>query len=75
MIVTVMMMLLALIGADFRRKEAPLSTPVVPKKKCLGYTIIEFGKAVDCNGDTIRLIKVRGGQELARALQAESVAP
>ena len=35
------------------------------KKKCFGYTIIEAGKGVDCNGDTIRLEKNFGYFELA----------
>jgi|GEM_PF-3064401 len=29
---------------------------------CRGYTILEFGKGINCNGDTIRLEKVFGGQ-------------
>ena len=72
MVFTVIALLMVLIGADFRREVAPEPTPVVLKKKCLGYTIIEFGKGIDCHGDTVKLVKVQGGQELARVLQRES---
>jgi hypothetical protein len=56
--------LVALIGADINRSDAP---PIVriPKKPCYGYTIIEFGKGIDCHGDTVKLVKVNGGQQLA----------
>jgi hypothetical protein len=69
---TVIALVPVLIGADFRGEVSVAAPTVVVKKKCLGYTIIEFGKGIDCNGDTIKLAKVRGGQELARALQQES---
>lgn len=61
-----LVMLLVLIGADIRRKDSP-TTQMVPQKKsrCYGYTIIEFGKGIDCNGDTVKLVKVNGGQRLA----------
>ena len=45
------------IGADQRETQisaAPL------KRACKGYTVIEASKGVDCNGDTIRLVKVSG---------------
>ena len=45
------------IGADQRESQisaAPL------KKACKGYTVIEASKGVDCNGDTIKLVKVSG---------------
>jgi hypothetical protein len=56
--------LVALIGADIDRSNTP---PIVsiPKKPCYGYTIIEFGKGIDCHGDTVKLEKVNGGQQLA----------
>lgn len=57
--------LVILLGADIRRqKEA--SALVVEDGPCYGYTIVEFGKGIDCNGDTVALVKVKGGQELAR---------
>jgi hypothetical protein len=35
------------------------------KPKCVGYTVLEVGKAIDCNGDTIRLTKRNGFYQLA----------
>lgn len=56
--------LIILLGADIRRnKEAKVRE--AGKVHCRGYTIIEFGKGIDCNGDTVKLVKVNGGQELA----------
>ncbi|MBT1701925.1 hypothetical protein [Chryseosolibacter indicus] len=58
-----------LIGADIPKNESAqnASNASVVKKKCVGYTIIEFGKGVDCNGDTVKLVKVNnGGQVLAQ---------
>ena len=58
--------LVVLLGADIRRdKEAAITAPE-EKLPCYGYTIIEFGKGIDCHGDTVKLVKVKGGgQELA----------
>ncbi len=53
-----------LIGADIRRNEPSTTIKNEPKKPCYGYTIIEFGKGVNCKGDTILLEKVNGGQRL-----------
>ena len=39
-----------------------------PKKKyspSCGYTIIEFGLGIDCNGDTVKIIKKNGAQVLS----------
>jgi hypothetical protein len=58
----------AMIGADFRR-EGPVTTPPLvakDKKPCYGYVIIEFGKGINCDGDTVKLVKVNGGQELEK---------
>lgn len=30
------------------------------KRDCTGYTIIEYGKAIDCHGDTIALVYTNG---------------
>ena len=57
--------LLTLIGADIRRNDSSNSNGPIPKKKCLGYTIIEYGKGIDCNGDTVKLVKKNGIQVLA----------
>jgi hypothetical protein len=61
--------LIILIGADIRRNDSSTQVSSSPKKKkCLGYTIIEFGKGIDCNGDTVKLVKVNGVQVLAESL-------
>jgi hypothetical protein len=60
--------LVILIGADIRRNDSSTQVTSAPKKKCLGYTIIEFGKGIDCNGDTVKLVKVNGVQVLAESL-------
>jgi hypothetical protein len=64
---SIVLMLIILLGADIRRKkEVALETPP-EKKPCYGYTIIEFGKGLNCQGDTVALVKVEGGgQQLAR---------
>lgn len=50
--------ILGVMGADFR------TAPVKEKKKaCLGYTIIEFNKGIDCHGDTIQLVRRNGFAE------------
>ena len=63
-----------LIGADIRRKKEATTALAVEKKPCFGYTIIEFGKGIDCDGDTVKLTKVKGGgQELARMTEIANV--
>lgn len=64
---SIVLMLVVLVGADIRReKEASLEAEV-EKKPCYGYTIIEFGKGINCNGDTVKLEKTKwGGQVMAR---------
>lgn len=57
--------IVGLTGAKHNASPHTLAAFDAPQKKpCYGYTIIEFGKGVDCNGDTIRLVKVPGGQAL-----------
>jgi hypothetical protein len=68
---TVMIMLVVLIGADIRRTDssnAPTQKAAVPKKKCYGYTIIEYGKGINCHGDTINLVRVDGIQRMEKEL-------
>jgi hypothetical protein len=62
-----MALVLLLVGADVRRNDSSnLAAPTaVKKKRCIGYTIIEFGKGIDCNGDTVALKRVNGVQVLA----------
>ena len=60
-------MLVVLLGADIRRKKEAASALAVENKPCFGYTIIEFGKGINCDGETVQLSMVKGGgQELAR---------
>ena len=63
---SIVLMLVVLLGADIRRQKESELAPVPVEKPCYGYTIIEFGKGINCNGDTVKLVKVKGGQELAR---------
>jgi preprotein translocase subunit SecD len=66
---SIIALVVILIGADIRRDQSSnLNSAVVAKKKCVGYTIIEFGKGIDCNGDTVKLIKVDGGQALEKVM-------
>lgn len=65
----IVLMLVALLGADIHgKKEGSLMT-VVEKKPCYGYTIIEFGKGIDCDGDTVKLVKVKGGGQALAPIQ------
>ena len=68
---SIVLTLVVLLGADIRRKkETP--APIVAKVSCKGYTIIEFGKGINCDGDTVKLLKVKGGgQELDRMSMRE----
>jgi hypothetical protein len=63
---------LLMIGADFRSPQP--SVVVIQKKYCSGYSIIEAGLGVDCNGDTVRLIKKFGYYELASRYEKNEVA-
>jgi hypothetical protein len=44
-------------------------TPTVPmdepRKTCRGYEVIEANKGIDCNGDTIQLVRRNGFYEIA----------
>lgn len=66
LVLSIVLTLVVLLGADIRRQKETSLIPQVDKKPCYGYTIIEFGKGINCDGDTVRLVKVKGGQELAR---------
>ncbi len=37
----------------------------IRKPRCVGYTVIEVDKAINCKGDTIRLQKQNGFYQLA----------
>ncbi|HMG90983.1 MAG TPA: hypothetical protein VK589_13045 [Chryseolinea sp.] len=51
------------IGADDREAQVPAK---ILKRACTGYTVIEASKGVDCNGDTIKLVKVSGFYQRVR---------
>ncbi len=57
--------ILLMVGADFM-PSGPAETSI-SKKHCIGYIVIEAGKAVDCNGDTLKLVNQGGyyGREIA----------
>jgi hypothetical protein len=62
---TVLIILVVMISADIDRStDGSPATVALPKKPCYGYTIIEFGKGINCSGDTVKLVKVNGGQQL-----------
>lgn len=54
MIIAIFVMFL-LTGANYKTAGAKQA-----KKHCMGYSVIAADKGVDCNGDTIRLIKDYG---------------
>ncbi|HTF19150.1 MAG TPA: hypothetical protein VK658_13805 [Chryseolinea sp.] len=54
---------LTVLGAEHR---SSVSEKKVAKKACFGYTIIEASKGVDCNGDTIKLVRTAGFYERVR---------
>jgi len=51
------------LGADQREAQIPAK---ILKRACKGYTVIEASKGVDCNGDTIKLVKVSGFYQRVR---------
>jgi hypothetical protein len=61
MIRSILIVIIALGGVGLtgaNNKEAESRTPV--KKHCRGYSVIEVDKGIDCNGDTIKLVKMNG---------------
>ena len=53
-------LVMIIVAADFR------SIPLLESRRqqsCVGYTIIEFDKGIDCHGDTIRLVRTNGYAE------------
>ena len=51
---------MTMVAADFRTIPYLMDAQ---KKDCVGYTIIEFNKGVDCKGDTIMLVRRNGYAE------------
>jgi hypothetical protein len=52
-------------GMDIRTLVKVKETGRV-KKNCVGYTILEFDKGIDCYGDTVTLTKVHGYYEVVQ---------
>jgi hypothetical protein len=60
---SVLINLVLIISADFPKPAVAESQRIEAsrtKTKMCGYTILEFGKGVDCHGDTIQLAKRNG---------------
>lgn len=57
---SILLNLALLSAADFQDQRNAKS--VLKKTSACGYTIVEFGKGVDCHGDTIMLKKINGLQ-------------
>jgi hypothetical protein len=57
---------LMVMGAEHRGSAPAKSVTKVAKKACIGYTIIEASKGIDCNGDTIKLVRTAGFYERVR---------
>ena len=62
-ILTAGLVALLVIGAD---QHSSASSEKVVKKTCSGYTVIESTKGIDCNGDTIKLVRTAGFYERVR---------
>ena len=58
-------MLLAGVSFHGPAQSTPVETIKKYKPSC-GYTIIEFGVGIDCNGDTVRITKTTGAQALSK---------
>jgi hypothetical protein len=65
-IVFTLAVLIVLVMMMSANVESPSGSTALmaPRKPCYGYTIIEFGKGINCDGDTVKLVKVNGGQQL-----------
>lgn len=53
----VVCLMMIMVAANFRSMPYLLQSG---KNPCVGYTIIEFDKGVDCYGDTIQLVRKNG---------------
>jgi hypothetical protein len=58
MLSAVVCVLVLFTGFDFTKRKEEV-------RSCKGYVVIEAGKGLDCNGDTIRLTKRYGYFEIA----------
>jgi len=57
-------------GADIRSAViVKNSTPQKVKSQCIGYTILEVDKGINCNGDTVQLRRVHGYYEVVSSMK------
>jgi hypothetical protein len=68
---TMIVVTIVLSGVSFREPET-VQTVRKYSPSC-GYTIIEFGVGIDCNGDTVKIVKKNGAQ--IRASTQERIVP
>lgn len=66
-VVMAMMFGAASIPAGLRVKQVP------KKSSACGYRIIEFGVGLNCNGDTVKLVRSMGFQRLASQEEGQAV--
>jgi hypothetical protein len=60
---TMIILSIALSSVSFREPEPSIQSVRKYSPSC-GYTIIEFGVGIDCNGDTVKIVRKNGGQAL-----------
>ena len=59
-------LIITIVGIAFSLTGANSNADAETEKKfCKGYSVIEVDKGIDCNGDTIKLVKVNGFFERA----------
>ncbi len=63
--ISVFLLILVVISAFSFGRISEMSPPGKEKATCPGYTIIAFGKGINCYGDTVALTKKQGLQVLA----------
>ena len=67
LIVSVLVCLVIFMGASDFRGPRDQRDPTPTHQRCTGYTIIEYGKALNCKGDTIRLVHENGFGQISAA--------
>jgi hypothetical protein len=65
-VASIVCVVIVVTGANVR-SFPQIFPPQVMKKNCVGYTVIEAGKGIDCNGDTLNLVKRHGFYEVVVA--------
>lgn len=60
--IVIFLMLVLILSSDIITHDHSPKTDQNPRKRCTGYTIVEFGKGIDCNADTIKLGRKYGMQ-------------